>query len=194
MIKRFKGEYFTLPNLLTYARVILIPFIVWTYLGLEKYNISAALIIVSGLTDCVDGFIARRFNMITDFGKIIDPIADKMTQIVVVACLAFRYRLMIVLVGVLLFKEFFVGIMGLLVLRATDVVDGSKWYGKLATILFYLVIVLLLGVPMETKTADLLIISCLIAMLLSLVLYTIRYTMILNGAHKKSNKTENVVK
>ena len=194
MFKRFKGEYFTLPNLLTYARVILIPFIVWTYFGLKQYYVSAALIIISGLTDCVDGYIARHWNMITDFGKIIDPIADKMTQIIIVACLAYRYRLMLVLVGVLLFKEFFVGIMGLLVLKATDVVDGSRWYGKIATILFYLVIVLLLVVPMSNKVADLLIICCLATMIASLVLYTVRYTLILTRSSKKSDKAGKIIK
>ncbi|MBQ8208888.1 MAG: CDP-alcohol phosphatidyltransferase family protein [Clostridia bacterium] len=188
MLKRFKGEFFTLPNLLTYARVALIPFIVWTYCYLKLNYVSAVLVAFSGLTDCIDGYIARHWNMITDFGKIIDPIADKMTQITVVACLAYNYPLMLILVGVLIFKEFFVGVMGLLVLRATDIVDGSKWYGKAATILFYLVIVLLLVVPMTISTANLLILCCLIGMIISLVLYTVRYTLILTRSSKKTNK------
>lgn len=188
MLKRFKGEFFTLPNILTYARVALIPFIVWTYCYLKLNYVSAVLVALSGLTDCVDGYIARHWNMITDFGKIIDPIADKMTQITVVACLAYNYPLMLVLVGVLIFKEFFVGIMGLMVLKATDIVDGSRWYGKAATILFYLVIVLLLVTPIDLGTANLLILCCLAAMIASLVLYTVRYTMILSRYSKKENK------
>ncbi|MEE0968366.1 MAG: CDP-alcohol phosphatidyltransferase family protein [Clostridia bacterium] len=189
MMKRFKGEFFTLPNLLTYARVILIPFIVWTYVFLKEYYISAALIFLSGLTDCVDGYIARHFNLITDFGKIIDPIADKMTQIIIVSCLAYRYRLMILLVGILLFKEFFVGVMGLLVLKATDVVEGSRWYGKLATILFYFVILLLVAADLTEAQANFPIICCIAAMVLSLVLYTVRYTLILVALPKKQKKT-----
>ena len=186
MLKRFKGEFFTVPNLLSYARIILIPFIVWTYYLKMKY-LSASLIVLSGLTDCIDGYIARHYELITDFGKIIDPIADKLTQITVVACLAYNYPLMLILVGVLIFKELFVGLMGYLVLKATDVVDGSKWYGKMATILFYLIIVLLLVIPMTVKTANLLILCCLCAMVLSLVLYTARYAMILSEMHKKSD-------
>ncbi len=189
MLKRFKGEFFTIPNLLTYVRAIMIPFIVWTYFGIKEYYVSAALIVISGLTDCVDGYIARHWNLITDFGKIIDPIADKLTQITVVACLGYRYRLMLILVGVLIFKELFVGVMGLLVLKATDVVDGSRWYGKLATILFYLVVVLLLVVPMSDNAANLLILCCLVSMIASLVLYTVRYTLILTRAPKKMSKT-----
>ena len=98
MFKRFKGEFFTLPNLLSYARIILIPFIVWTYCYLKMKYLSAALVALSGLTDCADGYIARHWGLITDFGKIIDPIADKLTQITVVACLAYNYPLMLILV------------------------------------------------------------------------------------------------
>lgn len=189
MFKRFKGEYFTIPNLLSYARIALIPFIVWTYCYLKMNYLSAALVAISGLTDCVDGYIARHWNLITDFGKIIDPIADKLTQITVVACLAYNYPLMLVLVGVLVFKELFVGVMGLMVLKATDVVDGSKWYGKAATILFYLVIVLLLVVKLSIDAANLLILLCILGMILSLVLYTVRYTLILYKAVKKRSGT-----
>ena len=184
MLKRFKGEFFTVPNLLSYSRIVLIPFIVWTYFLRMKY-ISASLVVISGLTDCVDGYIARHYSLITDFGKIIDPIADKLTQITVVACLAYNYPMMLVLVGILVFKEIFVGLMGYLVLRATDVVDGAKWYGKMATILFYLIIVVLLIIPMSLSAANILIMFCICAMVLSLVLYTVRYGMILSGVRKK---------
>ncbi len=187
MLKRFKGEFLTLPNLLSYARIILIPFIVWTYFMEMKY-LSASLIVISGITDFIDGYIARHYELITDFGKIIDPIADKLTQITVVACLSYNYPLMLVLVGVLIFKEIFVGLMGYLVLRATDIVDGAKWYGKMATIMFYLIIVVLLVIPMTVSTANFLIVCCLCAMILSLVLYTVRYALILSGTHKKTNK------
>ncbi|MBR4296257.1 MAG: CDP-alcohol phosphatidyltransferase family protein [Clostridia bacterium] len=191
MLKRFKGEFFTVPNILSYVRIILIPFIVWTYFGVEPKYLAALLVALSGLTDLVDGYIARHYNMITSFGKIIDPIADKLTQVTVVACVAFRYKLMFVLVGVLIFKDLFVGVMGLLVLKATDEVEGSRWYGKIATLLFYLVIILLLVIDMSTKTADLLILCCLAGMIVSLVLYTVRYTLILTRTH---NKKENIAK
>lgn len=189
MFKRFKGEFVTLPNLLSYARIALIPFIAWTFCYLKMNYLSAVLVAISGLTDCVDGYIARHFDMITDFGKIIDPIADKLTQITVVACLSFSYPFMLVLVGLLIFKEIFVGLMGFFVLKATDIVEGSRWYGKAATILFYFVIVLLLAVPMSKEIANLLIFCCLLGMVLSLVLYTVRYTLILTRNLKKAKAT-----
>lgn len=188
MFKRFKGEFLTIPNILSYVRIILVPFIVWSYWQLRMYHLSAALIVLSGLTDCVDGYIARHYNMITDFGKIIDPIADKLTQITVVACLAYRYQLMFVLIGVLIFKELFVGVMGFAVLKVTDIVDGSRWYGKVATILFYLIITILLLFEMSESMANLLIFCCLVGMVVSLVLYTVRYTRILASSVKKTDK------
>ncbi|MBE6537910.1 MAG: CDP-alcohol phosphatidyltransferase family protein [Ruminococcaceae bacterium] len=188
MFKRFKGEFFTIPNILSYVRIILVPFIVWSYCSLHMYYLSAALIVLSGLTDFVDGYIARHYGMITDFGKIIDPIADKLTQITVVACLAYKYQFMFVLIGVLIFKEIFVGVMGFAVLKVTDVVDGSRWYGKVATIVFYLIMTVLLVFKMSDDIANLLILLCLIGMVVSLVLYTVRYTRILAHTVKKTDK------
>ncbi len=179
MFKRFRGEIWTIPNILTYIRIIFIPFIVWTYCGLQKYYVSALLIALSGLTDCADGYIARHFNMITDFGKIVDPIADKLTQITVVACLGTRFPLMFVLVGLLVVKELAVSLLGFAVVKATDVVEGSRWYGKLATIIFYIAIILLLTVPMNKSVADLIILCCIGVMILSFVMYIARYSHIL---------------
>ena len=77
-MNRFKGQYFSVPNILSYIRIALVPFIVATFFSKDHRTLSTVLILISGLSDCVDGFIARRFNMITDFGKFLDPLADKM--------------------------------------------------------------------------------------------------------------------
>lgn len=193
MYKRFKDEIWTLPNILTYIRIIFIPFIVWTYCGLGEYHISAILVALSGLTDCADGYIARHFNMVTDFGKIIDPIADKLTQLTVVACLGTRFPMMFLLVGVLVIKELIVSALGFAVVKATDVVEGSRWYGKLATIVFYLVIILLLTVKsLSDATANLLILCCIGGMILSFVMYIYRYTHILITKKKSKKETKEV--
>lgn len=187
MLKRFKGEFFTLPNILSYARIALIPLIVWAYCGLKLYSLSAVLVALSGLTDTLDGIIARKCNLITDFGKIIDPIADKLTQISIVLCLCARYRMMLWLAGLLVLKEIFVGLMGFAVMKVTDTVVGSRWYGKLATILFYFVILLLLAFPtMPEEISNLLISSCIACMLLSLALYTVCFSKMLSKS--KHNK------
>ena len=178
-MNRFKGQYFSIPNVLSYVRIALVPLIVATFFSKEHRTLSTILILLSGLTDSLDGFIARRFNMITDFGKIIDPIADKLTQFTVVVCLGFEYSLLFWLAGLLLFKEFFVGIMGLAVLRRTGIVDGAKWYGKLATIMFYLIVTYLLVFAPAGAAAHLLIVLCIAFMLMSLVMYTVRYSLLL---------------
>ena len=154
------------------------------------YYLAAALVVVSGLTDCIDGYIARHYNMITDLGKIVDPLADKLTQITIVACLVYRYRLMWVLVGLLVFKELFVSLMGFAVMRTTNVVEGSRWYGKLATIIFYLIIVMLLVLDVEGQWANALILLCIAGMSVSLVLYTVRYARILISAKKDKQKID----
>ena len=84
-----KNRILTIPNILSFVRIGLITFIMWLYLAKERYEAALFVLIASGLTDIVDGFIARRFNMISDFGKIIDPIADKLTQASVLFCLVF---------------------------------------------------------------------------------------------------------
>ena len=68
------------PNILTIVRFILIPFIVYFAMK-EQYIITTIILIISGITDILDGIIARKFNFITDFGKLMDPLADKATQV-----------------------------------------------------------------------------------------------------------------
>ena len=94
-----KDQIFTLPNLLSVIRLMLIPLIVYLYCFKKLYGEAVLFIILSGATDIVDGFIARKFNMISDFGKILDPIADKLTQVTVIFCLATRFTELWLLVG-----------------------------------------------------------------------------------------------
>ena len=93
--KRLK-KIITIPNVLSFFRILLIPFIIWFYCYKKDYTLTLVVIIVSGLTDVIDGFIARRFNMISDFGKIFDPFADKLTQITIINCLITTYKYMII--------------------------------------------------------------------------------------------------
>ena len=78
--KQNENRILTIPNLLSAFRICLIPCIVWAYLVKERNDWAVGLLIVSGLTDMCDGFIARKFQMISNLGKILDPVADKLTQ------------------------------------------------------------------------------------------------------------------
>ena len=108
----------TIPNLLSFFRILLVPvFLILYFWDIKNHYVYAALVLlISGLTDVTDGIIARRFHMISTFGKIIDPIADKLTQISMLICLVTRYPLMLILVVIMIFKELFMSISGLLVI------------------------------------------------------------------------------
>lgn len=127
------------PNILTIIRFLLIPIIILFAL---QGNFIATIIVltISGLTDILDGYIARRFNFISDFGKLIDPLADKATQIALLGTLAVQKIIPIWILIIVLFKEFLM-VAGASFLYGKELVVSSKWYGKLATVLFYIALV-----------------------------------------------------
>lgn len=128
-----------IPNTLTIIRFLLIPLIV-LYIFTGNYILAFVFFTISGITDIADGFIARKFNLISNFGKLMDPLADKLTQISTLASLVFTNIIPIWILLIVLLKEFIM-IVGASFLYGKDVVVYSKWYGKLATVLFYIAIV-----------------------------------------------------
>jgi len=130
----------TIPNLLTMFRIVLIPVIVWFYFFCDKTYVAASFLVVSGITDIADGFIARHFNMVSDFGKALDPVADKLTQFVVLICLVTTSKWMIVPCLFLMIKEFISAFTALKAIRKTGKVEGATWHGKLSTVILYLMI------------------------------------------------------
>lgn len=128
-----------IPNALTILRFILIPFIIF-YIVKDEYLKAFIFLTISGLTDILDGTIARKFNFITNFGKLIDPLADKATQICILVTLALKDVIPIWILVVVFIKEFAM-ISGASFLYGKELVVSSKWYGKLSTVLFYLAIV-----------------------------------------------------
>lgn len=135
-MKRSSEKIFTIPNMLSFFRICFIPIIVWLYC-MEKYYAVGYVLILSGITDVVDGYIARRFQMISDLGKILDPIADKLTQAVMLICLMMRFPMMIVPFIMMVVKEIFMSVTGFLVIQKKGEVMGARWHGKVATCLLY---------------------------------------------------------
>ena len=127
------------PNALTIARFILIPFIVISLIN-NDYISTFIFLTLSGLTDVLDGFIARKFDLISNFGKLIDPLADKSTQIAILTTLALKGIIPIWIIVIIFLKEFAM-IAGASFLYGKELVVSSRWYGKLATVLFYIAIV-----------------------------------------------------
>ena len=144
---KIKWEW-TIPNILSLFRIALIPAMAASYLTHCELWIPALLLVLSGLTDLFDGMIARRFNQISEIGKLLDPIADKLTQVTVVVCLAVNYPPLWWLVAIVFVKELLQGIGGLLLInKLQGEVTGAKWFGKVATALFYVVMVALVVFP-----------------------------------------------
>ena len=87
-----KKEIFSIPNILCYFRILLVPVFLWAYFDLqsdEGHFVAAIILVLSSLSDFFDGFIARKCHMITELGKLIDPVADKLTQFVVACTLMY---------------------------------------------------------------------------------------------------------
>lgn len=130
--------YKHIPNALTIIRFLLVPFIIIFCLQ-ENYILAIILLILSGITDVLDGAIARKFNLITDFGKLMDPLADKATQISLLTVLVIEHLIPIWILIIVILKEFCM-VSGASFLYGKELVVSSKWYGKLATVLFYIAI------------------------------------------------------
>ena len=126
----------TIPNLLSAFRLVLagvFAYIYWNAKDQQDYNLAVGVLVLSGLTDFADGKIARRFHMISELGKVLDPIADKLTQAVVACCLAKHYGPMKLLFLVLVIKEMTQGIYGAYAVKKAGKNDGAMWCGKVTT-------------------------------------------------------------
>lgn len=126
------------PNILTIARFILIPFIILFALS-DDYITVILVLTISAITDILDGNIARKYNFVTDFGRLVDPLADKCTQISVLIVLCIKRIVPTWILIVVIIKEL-LSIIGAVVLYEKKLVTSSKWFGKLATVLFYIAI------------------------------------------------------
>ena len=175
-----------IPNALTIVRFILIPFIVY-YILTGQYIAGFVILTVSGLTDILDGVIARKFNFITNFGKLIDPLADKATQIAVLASLTFKGIVPLWILMIVFIKEI-VMVAGASFLYGKKLVVSSRWYGKLATVLFYIAIVFSLFIKEFNIAFDFSIYIyylALISTIFSLIMYIKAFYM--QGYLKKEN-------
>ncbi len=181
-----KKDVLTIPNAMSLVRLLLIPAVVWLYVVRGDYVLSAALVVASGITDVLDGFVARRFNMVSDLGKFLDPVADKLTQGTVMLCLCLRYARLRPVLFVFAVKEILILILAWLTLRYTDTVNSARWYGKAATVILECSMLLLLLFPnIPAPAVDVICGVCLFAVLAALVLYTHFFMKALHGvAHR----------
>ena len=156
MIKDWKKDILTIPNLLSLFRLLLIPVYMVIYLNashMRDFIIAALILAVSCLTDMIDGKIARKYNMISTVGKILDPIADKATQFTLIICLSINYPILWNLVILFVIKESFQLIAGLITLRKGRMLTGALITGKVCTTILFISLTLLILLPDIGKPA-----------------------------------------
>ena len=178
-IKDWKKDFFTIPNMLSLFRLLLIPVYVVIYLhaeSFEDYFIAGGIRAVSCLTDMIDGQIARHFNMISTIGKILDPLADKVTQFSLIVCLAIKYPVLIPLMVLFFIKEVFQLVAGLLTLRKGQMLTGALITGKISTaVLFVSLIVLVMFPKMDPVAVNVIMLVDAILLLAAFLHYAITY-------------------
>lgn len=178
-----ENRIITIPNILSVCRILMIPVFIWAYSCRKEYPLAFLILCLSGITDLVDGFIARTFHMVSNLGKALDPLADKLTQGAVLLCLGSRYPQMLFLAGLLVAKEIITGLMSLSAIHKTKEVKGADWHGKVTTCLLYFTMLLHIlwgGIPQTASV--LLTVLCVIMMAVSFVMYFRRnVTLLRNG-------------
>ena len=188
MEEKYKHKIITIPNILSLFRLLLIPVIMWLYIVKEDPVLTTVILVLSGITDIVDGIIARKCHMVSDFGKAFDPVADKLTQIAMLFCLVSRFKWMLLPLCVMVIKEVTAGILGLLVIRKTGKVDGAVWHGKATTVSLYsMMIIHLIWYNIPGVISGILIGACTALALLSAFMYSREDVRILLG---KKNEHE----
>lgn len=193
-MKGKKYEALSIPNILSYIRILLVPVFAVLYLKATEapdYLIAALVLLLSGFTDLLDGFIARRYNMITTLGKLLDPAADKLTQATVAVCLAIKIKGMLLLLLVFIVKELIMAGASIFLISKGGQIRGSQWFGKLATAVFYSVMVLIIALPGIGETTRLVMIAISASvMVFALISYIPTFFLILRTADGKKDETD----
>ncbi len=132
-----------IPNILTTTRFILVP-VFGYFLYQSQYILSVIILTVAGITDYLDGHIARKYNMITSWGKLADPLADKLMQLTALIILGIKNKISFFVVIIVLLKEIIMVIGSVLLLKQDKFVVSSNWYGKLTTVILYFAVILIM--------------------------------------------------
>ena len=146
------GELFenwnTIPNWLCFLRIALIPVFSVLFIK-EHYIIAFVLMIIAAVTDLLDGKIARKYNMVSNLGKILDPIADKLSQVAIVIILIFKFWSFEGILKYLLFlfiaKELIMVIAGAVLLAKGMRPVAAEMWGKVATTVFYIFMIAIIA-------------------------------------------------
>lgn len=175
----WKKEICTIPNLLSVFRIALIPVYMNIYIHAdspEDYVTAAVILAISCFTDLIDGKIARRFNMISNLGKVLDPLADKLTQLALIVCLSARRRALRYLLVFFLIKEFWQLFAMIGALRRGKALNGALMSGKVATtVLFVSLVLMVLRPDMSERSTNIITTVCFVFLLFAFADYIRAY-------------------
>lgn len=182
-----------IPNILCYLRILMVGLFLYIYntaTNQNDYYMAMFVVMIAGITDFLDGRIARKFNMITDLGKVIDPVADKLMQFAMLITLTFNVKNMYMLTIYLIVKEVVLALIAFIILKTKGRrLNGAKWYGKVCTAVLYVVMLVFVAIPqLNAYLRDTLLIVCAVAITLSFVMYIRLYIiMIKDSRHNTKN-------
>jgi len=175
-----------IPNILSLMRILLVPAFAALY---TQGNVlqAMAVLLVSAATDVLDGAIARKYNMVTELGKVLDPIADKLIQAAMMFCAVVNTPLVWFLIAVYTLRELILSVLGLYVLSITGKVYSARLYGKACTVIVYIVMISLLVYPdISYTSANVAVLLCVVAVGFCLILYVLNFMHILERYRAQS--------
>jgi len=187
-----------IPNILSAIRLMLVPVFIYLFFKYyeDKIYIPLCVFVVAGLTDIIDGYLARRNNWVTNLGKFLDPLADKLVQCSVLVCFAIKNPALWWIAALFIAKELFMICGALITLKKIKVTVKSNWYGKLTTAVFYAIALLvfifnIFKFEMVGPVSVSLFVSALILALFSMIMYifdTLRINAELQNNQNSQNK------
>ena len=180
-----------IPNILSVFRILLVPVFIYYFQVAEERGIAVAIFLLAGLTDVVDGFLARHYNWISNVGKILDPFADKCMQIAALLCLGQSRFIPWWVAVILILKEFALLVGAFCALKTKKVYVQSGWYGKAGTVAFYIIATLLVVVKNMSDVLRLILgVLLILFMLFALIMYTANFKKNIASSNRKAEKVK----
>ena len=171
-----------IPNVLTIIRLLLIPGFAYCFFSPMKYGVRIAVIIfvIAGLTDILDGFIARKYNLVTRLGIVLDPLADKLMLLTVLVSITLKNQIPFWIIVIVAVKETLLMLGAITLFNAHDIVVPANRFGKLSTVAFYIAI---LAVTFELPYSRVMLHGFVVLTIVALAVYINGY-IIIKRKHK----------
>lgn len=181
-------DIFTFPNFLSFLRIPMafLFFYFYNWNNMEGLLLAVLFLLLSAVTDLLDGKIARHFHQVSEFGKILDPVADKITQATFILCLLHRYPVTLALFIFFVIKEVTISIFALVAVRRSGENQGAMIYGKVNTVLLYICLgILLFFIDLPLQVANFILLVAFLSLFSAMLLYLIAYIKIILLHRKK---------